>query len=258
MRISSFLQTPFISYDDKNMVYIKVADWDMCNPYEVSIYTNGKVVFSEKVFASEFSAMIPCFDKEETALISITPFEDTPVESEFLVTPQKRWEIPLLYSSHEDLGYCAYIEKLHYECYEYLKKAMELSKKHDGFKYMIEHFWWLDAFDSYATDEEKLELKKLISEKKIDLNAVHSGVHTSWASSEQLVRQMYFGCREAKGKYGITPKCAFFVDLSGASWSVANVYPKMGIKYIGFFPNNFRNSYFNESIPSRPYCLYAR
>ena len=249
MRISSFLQTPFISYDDKNMVYIKVADWDMCNPYEVSIYTNGELVFSEKVFASELSAMIPCFDKEETVLISITPFEDTPVESGFLVTPQKRWEIPLLYSSHEDLGYCAYIEKLHYECYEYLKKAMELSKKHDGFKYMIEHFWWLDAFDSYATDEEKSELKKLISEKKIDLNAVHSGVHTSWASSEQLVREMYFGCREAKEKYGITPKCAFFVDLSGASWSVANVYPKMGVKYIGFFPNNFRNSYFNENVP---------
>ena len=249
MRISSFLQTPFISYEDKNMIYVRVSDWDMCNPYEVNIFFGGELVFSEKVFASEFSAMIPCVDKEEIALISITPFEDTPVESEYLVTPQKHWEIPLLYSSHEDLGYCAYIEKLHYECYEYLKKAMELSKKHAGFKYMIEHFWWLDAFDSYATNEEKSELRKLISENKIDLNAVHSGVHTSWASSEQLVRGMYFGCREANEKYGISPKCAFFVDLSGASWSVANAYPKMGVKYIGFFPNNFRNSYANENIP---------
>ena len=249
MRISNFLQTPFISYDDKNMIYIQVSDWDMCNPYEVNIFVGGEMIFNEKIFAPQFSAMVPCYDKECTSSVRITPFEDTPIESEFQIVPQKHWEIPLLYSSHEDLGYCAYIEKLHYECYEYLKEAMELCQKHKGFKYMIEHYWWLDAFDSYATDEEKAQLKALISDKKIDLNAVHSGVHTSWANSEQLVRQMYFGCREAKEKYGISPKCAFYVDISGANWSVINAYAKMGIKYVGFFPNNFRNSQFDKDIP---------
>ena len=249
MRISDFLQTPFISYDDKNMIYIQVADWDMCNPYEVNIFVKDELVYSERVFAPKFSAMLPSYDEEITATVRITPFEDTPIESEFKVVTQKHWEVPLLYSSHEDLGYCAYIEKLHYECYEYLKKAMELCQKHDGFKYMIEHYWWLDAFDFYATDEEKSLLKKLIGEKKIDLNAVHSGVHTSWANSEGLVRQMYFGCREAKKKYDISPKCAFYVDISGASWSVVDAYAKMGIKYVGIFPNNFRNSQINQNVP---------
>ena len=249
MRISGFLQTPFISYDDKNMVYIQVSDWDMCNPYLVNIFVDGEMVYSEKVFAAEFSAMIPCYDKEQISTVCITPFEDTPIESEFVITPPKQWEIPLLYSSHEDLGYCAYIEKLHYECYEYLKKAMELCYEHNDFKYMIEHYWWLDAFDSYATEEEKSQLKQLISEKKIDLNAVHSGVHTSWANSEQLVREMYFGCRDAKEKYGISPKCAFYVDISGASWSIVNAYAKMGIRYVGFLPNGFRNCQANENIP---------
>ena len=249
MRISRFLQTPFISYDDKNMIYIQVADWDMCNPYEVNIFVDGEAVFNKKVFAAEFSAMLPCYDEKCVSVVRITPFEDNPTESEFVIVPQKHWEIPLLYSSHEDLGYCAYIEKLHFECYEYLKKAMELCQKHDGFKYMIEHYWWLDAFDFYATDAEKALLKKLMHEKKIDLNAVHSGVHTSWANSEHLVREMYFGCREAKEKYGISPKCAFYVDISGASWSVVNAYAQMGIKYVGIFPNNFRNCQANESIP---------
>ena len=249
MRISEFLQTPFVSYDDKNMIYIKVVDWDMCNPYEVNIFIDGDTVFDEKIFASEFSAMIPCVGKETAAVVRITPFEDTPIERELLVMPPKHWEIPLLYSSHEDLGYCAYIEKLHYESYEYLKKAMELCQKHEGFKYMIEHFWWLEAFDSYATKEEKALLKKLMHENKIDINAVHSGVHTSWASSEQLVREMYFGCREVKERYDISPKCVFYVDLSGASWSIVNAYAKMGIKYVGIFPNNFRNCQMNESIP---------
>ncbi len=249
MRISRFLQTPFISYEDKNMIYIEVAEWDMCNPYEVNIFVDGELVFGEKIFASSFSAMIPCYDEERIATVSITPFEDTPVDKDFLVVPQKHWEIPLLYSSHEDLGYCAYIEKLHYECYEYLKKAMELCQKHESFKYMIEHYWWLDAFDSYATEKEKSLLKKLFAEKKMDLGATHSGVHTSWSSSEQLARGMYFGCREAKEKYGISPKCAFYVDLSGAGWSVVNCFANMGIRYIGILANSFRNSTPNTDIP---------
>lgn len=249
MRISSYLQTPFISYDDKNMVYINVADWDMCNPYGVEIFVDNETVYLGRIFAAEFSAMIPCYEKEKTALIRITPFEDTPLEMEVILAPQKHWEIPLLYSSHEDLGYCGYIEKLHYECYEYLKKAMELCCEHKEFKYTIEHFWWLDAFDFYATNEEKALLKELFERKKIDLSATHSGVHTSWASAEQLVRQMYFGTREAKEKYGVSPKCAFYVDLSGLSWSAVNAYAQMGIKYIGILPNGFRNARANPNIP---------
>ena len=60
---------------------------------------------------------------------------------------------------------------------------------------------------------------------------------------------MYFGSREAKEKYGVSPSCAFFVDLSGASWSIVNLYPDMGVKYVGILPNGFRNSSQNENIP---------
>ena len=54
---------------------------------------------------------------------------------------------------------------------------------------------------------------------------------------------------KAKEKYGISPKCAFYVDLSGASWSVVNCFAKMGIKYIGILANSFRNSKPNTDIP---------
>lgn len=249
MRISSFLQTPFISHEDKNMVYISVEDWDLCNPYCVDIFVDGNLVYSEKIFALELSAMIPCYSSEHMCIVRLTPFEDLPVESEHIIFPQKHWKIPLLYSSHEDLGYCAYIEKLHYECYEYLKKAIELCLKHKGFKYMVEHFWWLDAFDTYASSEEKQVLKELIAKNKIEINAIHSGVHTSWADSEQLVRQMYFGCIEAKEKYGASPKCVFYTDISGATSSIINAYSQMGIKYVGLLANSFRNSNENEKIP---------
>ncbi len=249
MRIASFLQTPFISYENKNMIYIKVEDWDFCNPYEVSIFVDQEQVYAEKIFAPELSAMVPCYEKERVLVVRLTPFEDLPIESEYLIAPPKHWKIPLLYSSHEDLGYCAYVEKLHYECYEYLKKAMELCLAHSDFRYMIEHYWWLDAFDTYASNEEKELLKKLFLENRIELNGVHSGVHTSWANSEQLVRQMYFSTIEAKEKYETSSKCAFYADLSGADSSIINAYADMGIKYVGFFANSFRNCRENHNVP---------
>ena len=58
MRISRFLQTPFISYEDKNMLYFEVADWDMCNPYEVNIFIDGEAVFGGKIFAASFSSAV--------------------------------------------------------------------------------------------------------------------------------------------------------------------------------------------------------
>ena len=117
MRISRFLQTPFISHDDKNMIYIEVEDWDLCNHYEVEISIDEKPVCKQKIFAGEFSVMIPCYHESCVCNVRLTPFEDLPVEKEFSITPPKHWQIPILYSSHEDLGYCAYIDKLHYECY---------------------------------------------------------------------------------------------------------------------------------------------
>ncbi|MBQ8758643.1 MAG: hypothetical protein IJZ20_03025, partial [Clostridia bacterium] len=249
MRIQSFVQTPFVTHDDLNKISVSVADWDNCNPYFTEIFINGEKVFEKRYFAREFSAEIPCCTRNSTCTVKITPFEDLPVERSYEITPPKKWEIPLLYSSHEDLGYCAYIDKLHRECYDYLKVAMELCEKHDGFKYMIEHYWWLDAFDTYATEEEKEQLRRLFEQKKIDLNSIHSGVHTNVQNAEALVREMYFGCRDAKKKYGISPEIAFYVDLSGFSWSCVDAFADMGIKYMAAFINPYRNCKEDKGFP---------
>lgn len=249
MRIRYFVQTPFISHNDQNLIYVGVEDWDRCNSFDVQLTVEGKTVYSQRIFAPDFSFLMPCYEINKNSILRITPFEDTPVEAEFEITPPKHWRIPLLYSSHEDLGYCAYIDKLHYECYEYLKRAMELCFERKDFRYMIEHVWWLDAFDFYATEEEKARLKQLLKEKRIELNAIHSGVHTSWADSEQLVREMYFGCLEAKEAYNVEARCAIYTDISGVSQSVVNAYPQMGIKYVGVLSNGFRNSQESLEIP---------
>ncbi len=249
MRIAEFLQTPFISHDNKNMIRLRVDGWDFCNPYKVEFLVDGKTVFCNRFFASKISVLIPVYDDVITCTVRITPLEELPYEKDFTLVPQKNWEIALIYSSHEDLGYCGYIDKLHYNFYVTLKKAMSLCVENPDFKYMIEHYWWLDAFDSYATDEEKNQLKTLFKSRKIELNAIHSGVHTHWADSEQLVREMYFSCIDALRKYEVKPECAIYSDISGFSMSCVNAHAKMGIKYMGVLANSFRCGKSNEDFP---------
>lgn len=249
MKIKKLVQTPFISYDDENMLSISVADWDFCNPYGVELKIDGETVYSGSVFAPEFTALIPSVSEKKTLTAVITPFEDVPVIKSFALVSPKKWRIPMLYSSHEDLGYCAYVDKLHSECCDYLKKAMELCEKNPGFKYMIEHAWWLSGFDKYATDEEKEHLKKLFAEKRIELNSIQSGIHTHWQTSEQLVRSEYYTVIDAARKYNVQPECAVFTDLSGISPSAIDAYGSMGIKYFAVLSNSFRNSPYNLDFP---------
>ncbi|MCR5457340.1 MAG: hypothetical protein K6F14_04640 [Clostridiales bacterium] len=249
MRITEFTQTPFVSHDNKNKVNICVENWDMCNPFQVFAYIDGQLVCSTSAFEKEFSLMLPAAYDDKKCTIKICPFEDVPFERSFTLKPIKKWMVSLIYSSHEDLGYCGYIEKLELEFYKTLKKAIELCEEHEDFKYMIEHVYWLNSFDSHASNEEKERLKILFKEKRIELNGIHSGVHTSWANNEQLVREMYYGCMDSKEKYGAEVKSAIYADISGVSQSVVNAYSTMGIKYMGALSNTFRNSEENKEIP---------
>ena len=45
MRIAAFIQTPFITHDDKNQIRIQVADWDFCNPFRVTIASRDQVLY---------------------------------------------------------------------------------------------------------------------------------------------------------------------------------------------------------------------
>lgn len=241
MRIQSFVQTPFVSHDGKNRLTVEVADYDYCNPYTAAILIGGETVWQQRIFAFSFAADVPCVSERTACVVRLTPFEDLPVERVYGLEPPKHWRIPLLYSSHEDLGYCAYIEKLHRECYEYLLAAMKLCEQHDGFRYMIEHVWWLDAFDAYASEEEKARLRALFAGKRMELNAIQSGVNTPCGGGETLVRGLYPAMTKKAKAYDIEPQTAFYVDMSGVTWSAVDAYAGMGIRYMGVFVNPFRN-----------------
>ena len=237
MRIAAFIQTPFITHDDKNQIRIQVADWDFCNPFRVTIASRDQVLYDGRISQIVFNVLVPTPAEECDCTVTLTPFEDSPVIFMYRLRPPKKWRIGLVYSSHEDLGYCAWINTLEYESYQYLMEAVKLCEKHDGFRYMIEHVWWLEAFQRYASDEECERLRRLLHDKKIELNAIHCGYHTHWAEGEQLIRGMHFASVEAAERWNITPTAAIFTDISGASWQSVPAYAGQGIRYAGILEN---------------------
>jgi len=237
LKIAAFRQTPFITHDEQNQVQILVTDWDFCNPFRVTIAVGDTILYDGPMFQVFFSVLIPVPTESCECTVTVTPFEDTPVTSAFSLHPPKRWRIGLVYSSHEDIGYCAWVNKLEYESYQFLMEAIQLCEQHEGFRYMIEHVWWLEAFQRYATAEECERLRRLFAEKKIELNAIHCGYHTHWAEGEQLIRGVSFATVHAAETWGITPTAAVFTDLSGASWQTIPAYAGQGIRYVGVLEN---------------------
>jgi len=134
MRIKEFIQTPFISHENKNLINVYIEDWDGCNSYFVEAFLDSKYVFSKKIFAPSFEFLIPLPKNNTECIIRITPFEDTPVKYRYILSKPREWKIPVLYSSHEDIGYCGYVKKLPFDLYDGLKKAMSLCRKYPDFR----------------------------------------------------------------------------------------------------------------------------
>lgn len=240
MEIISFQQTPFVSYENENLIRVKVGDWDYCNPFEVSVHIEGKTVFQKEIMIDNFDVLLPINGIATKAVVKLTPFEDSPVYYTYILKQPKQWEVALMYSAHEDLGYCAYYDKLDIGFYEYLMRAIELCEKNEGFKYVIEHYEWLRGFERYATKQDNVRLKALFDKRKIELNAPQCGVHTHWAEGMQLIDNLGFSTKKAARKWDIRPVSAIYADISGISHQSVSAYAGQGIKYLGILKNNFR------------------
>ena len=240
MKLLSFKQSPFITHDGLQRVRIDIGDWDFCNHFRVRCIINDKVAADFEHFKNYAYFLLPEQEKDVVCTIELTPFEDIPVIYTVILHPPKHWRIPIVYSSHEDLGYCAYANKLEYQFYEYLKRALEMCTQNDDFFYSVEHTAWLRSFLYFATPEEKALLDRYVKERRIELCALPSGVHTSWADGEQLIRSLHDATVDAAEEFGVEPKTAIFADLSGVSWQAVSAYSLQGVRYIVVLDNMFR------------------
>lgn len=239
MKLHLFEQTAYIDHSGKNLAKLEVTDWDGCNGWTVSVAIGGETVVSEQrvEYTSKLQLMLPLVKEDTPCDIRLTAFSELPVNFTRMLKPVKKWKIRLLFSSHEDLGYCAYVNVLGKSCKDYLVKAMEIMDRDPEYRYMIEHYWWLKNFEIYATDEEKQKLQKYFASGNVSLNTPHSGTHTAWSGYEQLVRSTYYSRRAARREWGIDPKMALYADISGISWAAVSAFRRAGIRYAAIAEN---------------------
>lgn len=251
MRISDFRQTSFVDWEDRVICRLTVEDWDHCNPYHLSAYIgNACVIHLQPCWDEEMTFRLPAAKHPTQVTLELFPFMDTGVRSEHEYLPPRPWQMDFYLSSHEDLGYCAYVDTLPEECADYLEAAMDLAEQYGDYAYIIEHYWWLRGFETTRGEKEHLRLQKLFDKKQIGLSVNHNGNHTHWQSGEQLIRAMYYGCRQAKQTWRITPDTVIYADIAGASWSCVSAYVKAGVKYLLILANKYlRFSVDDDKLP---------
>ncbi|OGV71993.1 MAG: hypothetical protein A3K19_22135 [Lentisphaerae bacterium RIFOXYB12_FULL_65_16] len=153
--------------------------------------------------------------------------------------PQRKRTMWLFTSSHEDLGYCGYINKLKEEMAQYLDVARKLCDATADlapghrYQYLIEHMWWLLGYADLRSPAQMRELvEKYVRTGRLEPMFIHSGTHTHWNQYEQLARSTYYGRREARDRFGINPVTAIYGDTPGITWPAAQVFAKAGARYL--------------------------
>src|SRR5690606_14458342 len=70
------------------------------------------------------------------------------------------------------------------------------------------------------------------------VGASHAGNNTHVYGDEQMARSTYL-LQRFKSNWGVRPSAMVMTDMNGMSWSLVSAYADAGIKYMGFFPNDW-------------------
>ena len=251
LRLSRFRQTVFIDHEDRNYAWLDVEGWDQCNPFGVTVEIGGKTAAEvSSMFRSRVELYLPRVTEPTECVICLRPFEDTPVYERAMLRPVPDATVDIITSSHSDLGYCGYLDKLEAQYSDFLDMAMDLCDRDEGFHYVIEHEWWLRCYERRHDEAGIRRLEAYLRSGRIELNAPHSANHTHWQGYEQLLRAVSFSCIHAADRYGFRPRTALYADMSGMTWAAVSAYAHMGIRYAAVYPNeSFRLSRDGTPLP---------
>ena len=251
MKIADFRQTVFVDHDDCNLIVFSVEGWDRCNPWHFSASVDGYLCVKDtEIFHDRAEIYIPINLLPGRLEIHIQPFSEVPVKFSYKIHSIQNWRVDFIASSHVDLGYCGWFNRLPKTLAGELNDVLELIDQHKGFRYLIEHDWWLYSAEKYMGAGVADKLKHAFENDAMELSATHSGIHTHWQGQELLYRSLYYACLREGAKWGINPKTVVYADISGVSWAAVSAYCSMGIRYLVLLPNEgFRLSHDDEKLP---------
>ncbi|MDD5604258.1 MAG: hypothetical protein PHG48_09345, partial [Eubacteriales bacterium] len=250
MIIKKLTQTIYITRDGKNRAWLELDDFNDSYDAHVSAFISGECVAdSIKICSGKQEILLP--EVHETCGCSIVMKGQNGLSQCFMCTlkPVKKWRISFINSSHEDLGYEDYVNRLGEGCLRLTKRAMDIIDTYPDFHYSIEHYWWLRSIEQYGDEETFARLRKYFDSGNIDLMFPHCGVHTHWHGYEQLPRSTYYSGLYAGKRWGTRASSVMFADISGMSWSAVAAYADAGVKYVMSLYNSFRDCPDNADMP---------
>lgn len=181
-------------------------------------------------------------------------------------SPQRKWKIYVVKSSHEDLGYENFIHKKQRQIADLVDLADDISRpakvgnttntREDGYHYVLESLLFQRA---YIAERGEAAWRRLVEEQLrgkggLSLMGAPSGVHSHWMDYEELARMTYPARRESRDRFGLDLQTYMIVDNPSLSWSGAQVLAEAGFNYVARWGQAWRtgghNDYATTHLPA--------
>ncbi|MCL2117198.1 MAG: polysaccharide lyase family protein [Planctomycetaceae bacterium] len=214
-----------------------------------AVISVGNLTTARRLFPTEsaygFEAQIPVatFDQELSGKIELSVEGEVIAASDFVIPPERPWEVHLIHQTHLDVGYTHTQQEVLERQVQALKDALkyiDASKDFPPeakFKWHPEGMWAIDEFFRTATEEEKAKFIAAAQARDIHLDALYSQAMTGLFNEEELYELMSNAVRFGK-EHGVVIDSAMQTDVPGYTWGFVTAMAQNGIKYLNLGPNH--------------------
>ncbi|MGO4692968.1 glycoside hydrolase [Paenibacillus sp. 2TAB26] len=151
-------------------------------------------------------------------------------------TGTKHWTIYAIHHSHTDVGYTERQEKIKQYHVDFIRQALHIFREiqagrrpeWNGFKWVCETFWPIEAFLEKAAEQEKLEFAEAVRRGDIGLSGTY--LNMSELVGKDLLEAMIGRVRTYGESIGMPVKSAMTADITGFSWGYGEVLLNAGIQ----------------------------
>jgi len=166
--------------------------------------------------------------------------------------PQRHWKLYVQPSTHVDVGYTDFQERVIERHNDNMSLALDLCARYPDFKWNTEAAWVQDKYLSMMPDDRRTEFITRAREGRIGCQAVYGNMLTGICSHEELIRDLYYA-RAMSRKYGIPFDIAMSSDVPTQVWTLPTVLAGAGIKYFSAGLNLTRGNSFNRLFDKSPF-----
>ncbi len=161
------------------------------------------------------------------------------------IKPQRHWRLYIQPSSHIDVGYTDWQERVITRHNDNMSLALDLCKQYPDFVWNTEVAWPQDNYLSMMPKERKDEFIKYAKKGRIGCQAIYGNMLTGICSHESFIRDLYYA-RNVSRQYGIPYDMAVSSDVPTQVWTLPTVLAGAGIKYFSAGLNLTRGDSFNQ------------